>query len=164
MVCKRVYALISSSLSSNETDVMGGSVPLLHRPFLKQQHFGSSCLTIFKLGLHHSRAEVRVMLSRKWGLGLLGIRLWWQELRLGWRNGFRHEERREVGYNCDVCIAWWENRWQDVTYWVWFKLRWKHSNVTKKNSNKNLLPCNTSEGGGEFECFSVHLSFYKLFP
>ena len=36
--------------------------------------------------------------------------------------------------------------------------------VTEKNSNKNLLPYKTSEGGGEFECFSVHLSFYKLFP
>ena len=33
-----------------------------------------------------------------------------------------------------------------------------------KNSNKNLLPYNTSEGGGEFECFSVHLSIYNLFP
>ena len=38
------------------------------------------------------------------------------------------------------------------------------SNVTKKNSNNNLLPCKTSEGGGEFECFSVHMSFHKLFP
>ena len=37
----------------------------------------------------------------------------------------------------------------------------KHSKVTEKNSNKNLLPYNTSEGGGK--CFSVHLSFYKLF-
>ena len=51
----------------------------------------------------------------------------------------------------------------DVIDWDWFKLWWKHSNVTEKNSNRNLLPYNTSEGGGgEFECFSVHLISHFL--
>ena len=57
------------------------------------------------------------------------------------------------------------HRWFiDGCYWLGLKLWWKHSNVTEKNSNENLLPYKTSEGGGEFECFSVHMSFYKLFP
>ena len=57
-----------------------------------------------------------------------------------------------------------KKREKNGCYWLGLKLWWKNSNVTEKNSSKNLLPFNNSEGGGEFECFSVHVSFYKLFP
>ena len=53
---------------------------------------------------------------------------------------------------------------KDVTDWDWFKLKWRNSNVTRRNSNSDFSPYKTSEGGREFECFSIHMSFYKLFP
>ena len=51
---------------------------------------------------------------------------------------------------------------KDVT--LWDSNTRESTQMLLKKTQIKLFAIYTSEGGMEFECFSVHESFYKLFP